>query len=231
MDCLLASSENVLGDSLRKWLYRLGFLVVALIINLGMFGLMPFLLTRNASVSSLEPMASPVNVIRLKQPETQVARVTEKPPEPPPKPLQKPANTAPQKPVQAKLVLPFDVNPRLPAGPQTLNLPVVPPPQFDSLADIFSVGDLDSPLIALVRIPPVYPMSAKSRGTEGWVRVRFIVNEDGSVENVSVEDSEPKNIFNDAVIRSVSGWKFKTATIGGIPVKTWAETTVRFKLD
>jgi protein TonB len=74
-------------------------------------------------------------------------------------------------------------------------------------------------------------MSAKSRGTEGWVQVRFIVNEDGSVGNVSVEDSDPKTIFNDAVIRSVSGWKFKTATIGGLPVKTWAETTVRFKLD
>lgn len=229
MDCLLSSPESVLPASLRKWLKRIGFLVVALIINLGMFGLMPSLLTRNAAISSLEPIASPINVIRLKQPETQVARVTEKHPEPPAK--QKPAKTAPQKPVQAKLVLPFDVNPRLPAGPQTLNLPVVPPTQFDSLADIFSVGDLDSPLIALVRIPPVYPMSAKSRGIEGWVRVRFIVNEDGSVDNVSVEDSEPKNIFNDAVIRSVSGWKFKTATIGGLPVKTWAETTVRFKLD
>lgn len=229
MDGLLSSPESVLFASLRKCLKLIGFLVVALIINLGMFGLMPSLLTRNASVSSLEPMASPIKVIRLKQPETPVARVTEKPPEPPPK--QKPAKTAPQKPVQTKLVLPFDVNPRLPAGPQTLDLPVVAPTRFDSLADIFSVGDIDSPLIALVRIPPVYPMSAKSRGTEGWVRVRFIVNEDGSVENVTVEDSEPKNIFNDAVIRSVSGWKFKTATIGGVPVKTWAETTVRFKLD
>lgn len=222
MDCLLSSPEKVLPAFLRKWLKRFGFLVVSLIINLGMFGLMPSLLTRDAAISSLEPMASPINVIRLKQPETQVARVTENPPEPPPK--QKPAKTAPQKPVQTKLVLPFDVHPRLPAGPQTLNLPVVPPTQFDSLADIFSVA-------ALVRIPPVYPMSAKSRGTEGWVQVRFIVNEDGSVGNVSVEDSDPKTIFNDAVIRSVSGWKFKTATIGGLPVKTWAETTVRFKLD
>jgi protein TonB len=229
MDCLLSSPEKVLPAFLRKWLKRFGFLVVSLIINLGMFGLMPSLLTRDAAISSLEPMASPINVIRLKQPETQVARVMENPPEPPPK--QKPAKTAPQKPVQTKLVLPFDVHPRLPAGPQTLNLPVVPPTQFDSLADIFSVGDLDSPLIALVRIPPVYPMSAKSRGTEGWVQVRFIVNEDGSVGNVSVEDSDPKTIFNDAVIRSVSGWKFKTATIGGLPVKTWAETTVRFKVD
>jgi protein TonB len=231
MDCLLSSPESVLPASLHKWLYRLGFLGIALMINLGMFGLMPFLLTRNASVSSVEPMSSPVNVICLKQPETEVARVIEKPPEPQPKPLQKPAKTALQKPVQARLVLPFDVNPRLPAGPQTLNLPVVPPTQFDSLADIFSVGDLDSSLISLVRIPPVYPMSAKRRGTEGWVQVRFIVNEDGSVGNVSVEDSDPKTIFNDAVIRSVSGWKFKTATIGGLPVKTWAETTVRFKLD
>ncbi|MFN2354828.1 MAG: energy transducer TonB [Desulfopila sp.] len=229
MESSLSSPTHVLPTSLRKWLFRFGLVIMALAINIGMFGLMPFLLTRTASVPSQVPMALPINVIRLKQPESEVQRIKEKPPEPPPKPrAEKPA---PQKPLQAKLTLPFDVNPRLPAAPGALTVPVVPPPQFDDLTDVFSINDLDSPLVVLVRIPPVYPMSAKSRGTEGWVRVRFVVNEDGSVGSISVEESEPKNIFNDAVIRSVSGWRFKTGTIGGVPVKTWAETTVRFKLD
>jgi protein TonB len=229
MESLLFSPASVQSASLRKWFCRLGFMSIALAINLAMFGLMPFLLTRNASIPSQEPMASPINVIRLKQPETPVTRINEKPPEPPPKP--KAEKPVPQKPLQSKLTLPFEVNPRLPAAPGSLTLPVVPPPQFDDLTDVFTINDLDSPLVVLVCIPPVYPMSAKSRGTEGWVRVRFVVNEDGSVGSVTVEDSEPKNIFNDAVIRSVSRWRFKTATIGGLPVKTWAETTVRFKLD
>jgi periplasmic protein TonB len=229
MESPLSSPAGALPPSLRKWLCRLGFVITALAINLGMFGLMPFLLTRNASIASQELVASPVNVIRLKQPETPVTRINERPPEPQPKP--KPEKPAAQKPLQAKLTLPFDVNPRLPAAPGALTLPVVPPPQFDDLTDVFSINDLDSPLVMLVRIPPVYPMSAKKRGTEGWVRVRFVVNEDGSVGSVSVEESDPKSIFNDAVIRSVSGWRFKAGTVGGLPVKTWAETTVHFKLD
>ncbi len=229
MESPLSSPASVQPASFRKWLCRLGFVITALAINLGMFGLMPFLLTRNASIASQELVTSPVNVIRLKQPETSVTRIKEKPPEPQPKP--KPEKPAAQNPLQAKLTLPIDVNPRLPAEPRALTLPVVPPPQFDDLTDVFSINDLDSPLVMLVRIPPMYPMSAKRRGVEGWVRVRFVVNEDGSVGTVTVADSEPKNIFNDAVIRSVSGWRFKTGTIGGLPVKTWAETTVRFKLD
>jgi len=229
MESLLSSPASVQSASLRKWLRRLGFMSIALAINLAMFGLMPFLLTRNTSIASQELVALPVNVIRLKQPETPVTRIKEKPPEPQPKP--KAEKPAAQKPLQAKLTLPFEVNPRLPAAPGALTLPVVPPPQFEDLTDVFSINDLDSPLVMLVRIPPMYPMSAKRRGVEGWVRVRFVVNEDGSVGSVTVEDSEPKSIFNDAVIRSVSGWRFKAGKVGGLPVKTWAETTVHFKLD
>lgn len=215
--------------SLRRWLGRLALLIAALTINLALFGLMPCLLTRGPSSPSLEHLVAQINVIRLKQPEPPAKRVTEKPPEPPPE--RKAPKPATPKPMQARLSLPFDVNPRLPAAPDSLNLPVVPAAQIAGLTDIFSSGDLDSPLMVLVRIPPVYPMSAKKRGMEGWVRVRFIVHEDGSVGSVSVEESDPKTIFDAAVFHSVSGWRFKAGTIGGLPVKTWAETVVRFKLD
>lgn len=63
------------------------------------------------------------------------------------------------------------------------------------------------------------------------MRIKFIVHEDGSVDSVTVEESEPKTVFDDAVIRAVSGWRFKAGTVGGVPVKAWAETVVRFKLD
>ena len=232
MDIVFLLGERGQSWSPHLWLRRFFIIAAALVINLALFGLMPCLLTRNSADFGNQTEINRINVIRLKQVESPVKQDSEKPPKPPkPPPERQAPKPAPPQPAATKLTLPFNINPRLPGVPETLSLPVIPATQMAGLADIFSVGDLDSPLIALVRIPPVYPMSAKRRGTEGWVRVRFIVNEDGSVDNVSVEDSEPKNIFNDAVIRSVSGWKFKTATIGGLPVKTWAETTVRFKLD
>lgn len=229
MDTALFSTGGKQSWSSHLWLRRCCIIAAALVINLTLFGLMPYLLTRNSADLTHQPEINRINVIRLKRPESPVKRDNENPPKPPqerqaPKP-------APSKPGMAKLTLPFDVNPRLPGGPDTLSLPVVPATQMAGLADIFSTGDLDSPLVVLARIPPIYPISAKNRGTEGWVKVRFIVHEDGGVGNVSVVESEPKSIFDDAVIRSVSGWHFKAGTIGGVPVKTWAETVVRFKLD
>ncbi len=232
MDAALPLSVCQGHWSPRLWLRRLGIVAAALMLNLALFGLMPYLLTRNSAPSARQPEVHQINVIRLKQADSPVKRSTEKPPEPPPErqaPKPETAKLAP-----TKLSLPFDVNPRLPAaGPDSLSVPVASLSQFSAgnLADIFSTGDLDLPLTVLARIPPVYPMSAKNRGTEGWVKVRFIVHEDGSVGSVSVVESEPKTIFDDAVIRSVTGWRFKAGTVGGVPVKTWAETVVRFKLD
>jgi len=229
MDSALSTAPCSHPRSPRFLLRSLGIGLTAVVLNLALFGLMPYLLTRNAAAPSRQQEIHQINVIRLKQADTPVKRTNEKPPEPPPE-RQTPKPQAP-KPAVAKLSLPFDINPRLPGAPDSLTLPVVPAAQVAGLADIFSTGDLDAPLTVLVRIPPVYPMSAKNRGTEGWVKVRFIVHEDGSVGSVSVLESQPKTIFDDAVVRSVSGWKFKAGTIGGAPVKTWAETVVRFKLD
>jgi protein TonB len=214
-----------------RWIPRLLTVIIALAINLALFNLMPYLLHGTADKPSMDQVISKINVIRLKQPESEVKRTTEKPPEPPPQPKAPKPPSA--KPSPTKLTLPFSINSRLPAGPNTLSLPVLPAATINTvgLQDIFSLGDLDSPLMVLTRIPPIYPLSAKHRGKEGWVRVRFIVYEDGHVGNVTVEESEPRDIFDASVIRSVSGWRFKAGTISGHAVKAWAETTVRFKLD
>lgn len=231
MDCLFDALSSRQSRACRKWIPRLLTVVIALIINLALFNLMPYLLHGTDDKPVMEQVVSQINVIRLKQPESVVKRMAEKPPEPPPE--RKAPKPLSAKAVPTKLTLPFSINPRLPAGPDTLALPVLPAATLDikGLHDIFSIGDLDAPLMVMARVPPIYPLHAKNRGTEGWVRVRFIVHEDGHVDNVTVEESEPRDVFDASVIRSVSGWRFKAGTIGGLAVKSWAETTVRFKLD
>ena len=98
------------------------------------------------------------------------------------------------------------------------------------LPDVFNVSDLDRPLITLSRIPPVYPMQAKRMGVEGWVKVRFVVTDRGTVERVTMVDACPPEVFDRSVTQCVSGWRFKPGTVEGMPVNTWAETTVTFHL-
>jgi protein TonB len=169
-------------------------------------------------------------VVRLKRLETAVKRRTDPLPEPPqPKLRPKPSL---EHPLQAKLTLPFAINPRLPSGPDTLALADLTPAAFDAVgfADAFAAGDLDAPLTVLARMPPVYPLSAKHRGIEGWVRVRFVVHDDGSVGQVTIMESKPPGTFDKSVTQCVMGWRFKPGTIEGVAVKAWAETTVRFEL-
>jgi periplasmic protein TonB len=209
----------------------LGAAAAALALNLVFFAAMPFLLHTAPSKPAFEEIVSRVNVIRLHREDTPVKRKTETPPEPPPE--RKQPRPAINRPIRAALSLPFELNPRLPASPGALSLPPLPPAAFAGAGNdnTFTAGDLDFPLTALARIPPVYPIQAKYRGIEGWARVRFLVREDGTVGSVTVVESKPPGVFDDCVIRCVSGWRFKPGTVDGMAVKALAETTIRFQLE
>jgi protein TonB len=163
-----------------------------------------------------------------------VARKTVKPPEPTEaKPVQHP-KAVQSRPVKLPLHLPFEINPRLPGGPSSLELPPLesaPVTGAGDLAGVFSAGELDAPLTPLTRLSPLYPMRAKDRGIEGWVKVKFLVDADGRVGEVSILDAHPEGLFEKSVRRCIGGWRFKPGTVAGMAVKTWVETTIRFELE
>jgi len=221
------SVASILQRSDRTaWLWAV---LGAIGLNLGLFLLMPWLQRPNTEKPAMDTLVSQIQVVRLKRPERTVE----------PKPVA-PPRVNPQKQPRPELrdmalqrpAWPFEINPRLPGGPDTLSLPAVETGlQNLGIAGLFSVGELDQPLITLVRMPPIYPLAAKRKGTEGWVTVRFIVNEQGTVEKTTIVEARPPGIFDDSVLRCVSGWRFKPGTVQGRSARVWAETTVRFELD
>lgn len=213
---------------------------IALAVNLVLFVIMPNLLQRKAVQPVYESVASQIHMVRIKRPDSEVHRKNSKPREALQKqdPL-KLLPAAPQ-PVITKLSLPFEINPRLPSGPTTLNLPPMESvgltapgqgPETPELKGVYDVGDLDNPLTVIARVPPDYPLNAKRRGIQGEVKVRFLVTEQGNVEDVSIVNAKPPGIFDQSVIDCVSKWRFKAGTVEGRPVKALAETTVRFELE
>jgi len=218
--------------SRRHWRTWLWSVLAAGGMNLLLFMLMPHLMDSAPARSSLETLIPQVNVVRVRRPETPVKRRTAKPP-PEPKPIEKP-QTAPRQPVMARLTLPFEVNPRLPAGPDTLALPALesaPLTPSAGLPGAFEPGQLDGPLTVLVRVPPLYPMNARRRGIEGWVKVLLVVDETGHVDGIQIVAAEPQGIFEQSVRRCVAGWRFLPGTVEGIPVRAKVETTIRFALE
>jgi protein TonB len=91
----------------------------------------------------------------------------------------------------------------------------------------------DGDLIPIVRIEPQFPREALINGISGYVRVSFMVMEDGSVEpgTVKVIEAKPPRLFDSAAQRAVSRWKFKPRIVDGRPVKRPAEQTINFNLE
>jgi protein TonB len=100
-----------------------------------------------------------------------------------------------------------------------------------SSGGIFTAGQLDGPLTVLAKTPPIYPAAARRQNIEGWIRVKFVVNEQGEVGQVDIVAAEPHGIFDQSVLRSLGNWRFKPGTIGGRVVKALVEQTITFKLQ
>ncbi len=88
-----------------------------------------------------------------------------------------------------------------------------------------------SGVVPLVRVPPKYPVRAANRHIEGWVKVEFTIQTDGSVDNAAVVAAEPENIFDDAALTAISKWKFKEKIVNGVAVPQRAVQKLQFKLE
>lgn len=209
----------------------------SILLNVILFGLMPGLIQRiPASKDKLETLEH-IQVIRVKKKETPPPR---KPPEKiaKPKPIKQiqttPAATRvkPRK-ITLKPRLAFELNSHLPAAPMDIVMPALE--HFSMEAPIlkanYDIGELDTGLIPLVKIPPIYPLRARRRGIQGFVTLGFTVTNQGFVDEIRIIKALPEKIFNKSVLACVSQWKFKTPTVEGIPVATKVTTTIRFKLE
>ncbi|MBW2287247.1 MAG: energy transducer TonB [Deltaproteobacteria bacterium] len=97
-------------------------------------------------------------------------------------------------------------------------------------ADLGSGGS-DRDVVPLVRVEPQYPMSAKQRGVEGWVELRFTITKAGTVENIVVTASNPGTIFNRSAVQAVSKWKYNPKIENGTAVdRPGVRQRIKFEL-
>ena len=86
-------------------------------------------------------------------------------------------------------------------------------------------------IVPVVVIRPMYPREAAISGTQGWVKVEFIITEAGTVKDPRVIDAKPPRVFNREAIRAILKWKFKPRVVDGIAVERRATQVIDFTLD
>jgi protein TonB len=150
--------------------------------------------------------------------------------------LREKTRAIPDRPEPPKKPPPPDlVTPELQAPPQAPNLDIefpdiAVPTDFKGafLGPVAAGGN--SQVVPLVRINPQYPRNELLAGVEGWVKVRFTVEPDGSVSSPKVIQSKPPRVFDTAALRAIKKWKFKPKVVNGIAVQQDGTQLIEFKL-
>lgn len=114
--------------------------------------------------------------------------------------------------------------------------PDMPKPDFDTSdvsqgVDIGSVNvnvDLnvggvggfssDGEYLPIVKVNPVYPRRAQTRGIEGYVILEFTVTKLGTVIDPVVKEAKPPGIFDRAAINAALKFKYKPKVVNGDPI-------------
>ena len=78
---------------------------------------------------------------------------------------------------------------------------------------------------------PQYPSEARAAGIEGYVVVRYGIDRQGNVINISVVEAVPEGVFDDAALVAVSSWRYQPKMVAGEAQETpLVESTVHFKI-
>ncbi len=76
-----------------------------------------------------------------------------------------------------------------------------------------------------------YPAAARDQKIEGYVKVAYDVNADGTTSNARVVESVPPGVFDASALAAVRTWRFKPAVDHGKVVTTKDRVSrVKFRL-
>jgi protein TonB len=121
--------------------------------------------------------------------------------------------------------LPSDVPPPRPPEPKPVEKAPEPPPPSGPV----QVSSTIQAAKLIRRVQPSYPIPAKSARISGTVRLRAIISEDGSIEQLSVLGGHP--FLVQAAVQAVKQWRYRPTLLNGRPVQVATEIEVNFVLS
>ncbi len=97
--------------------------------------------------------------------------------------------------------------------------------------EIFNLNQVDRKPRVLRAVTPAYPFEAQKKGIEGKVILRFVVDENGQVQNPEVIKAEPAGVFEEAAIAAILKYRFDPAVIDNKKVKCFAILPIGFRIN
>lgn len=191
--------------------------VIGTVVTLSLLFVMHLLIASGKSALTKPRDRAKLEFVRVKRNEN--LNVEDFTPEKPPKPPETPPETPPQ-----------DMDNMDPNAP-SIN---VAPPTVAQNADIGGPGGMniaEGDYLPIVRVAPVYPARALSRGLEGHVDLSFTVTTAGTVRDPIILFST-SSLFERAATRAVLKFKYKPRVVDGVPVDvSGVKTRITFQIE
>jgi len=191
--------------------------VVGVVITLSLLFVMQLLIASGKAALTDPRERAQLDFVRVKRNEN--LNTEDFTPDKPPPPPEVPPETPPQE---------MDsVDPNAP----TIN---VAPPAVSADTSIGGPGGMniaEGDYLPIVRVAPVYPARALSRGLEGYVDLSFTVTTAGTVIDPVVLFST-SSLFERAATRAVLKFKYKPRVVDGVPVDVpGVKTRISFQIE
>ena len=95
----------------------------------------------------------------------------------------------------------------------------------------FGLAPSDGEYLPIVKVQPVYPRRALSRGIEGYVIVEFTVTKQGTTRDIIVVEST-SGMFESAAIKAASKFKYKPRVVDGQPIEVpGVQNKITFEIE
>ena len=192
-------------------------IVIGVVVTMSLLFLMQVLIATGKQALTKPRDRAKLEFVRVKR--NEALNTEDFTPEKPPKPPETPPETPPQD--------MDNVNPDAP----TIN---VAPPTVSTDTSIGGPGGMnvaEGDYLPIVRVAPVYPARALSRGLEGYVDLSFTVTTAGTVRDPAVIFST-SSLFERAAMRAVLKFKYKPRVVDGVPVDVPnVKTRITFKIE
>ena len=192
---------------------------IALTVVFGLFWLMQYLISIADRRLDDDDPGRMLEFVRI-NPEEVVNR-RQPPPKKPPPPDQPPPEPPPP---TMDNVTPEAQSVQVSAAPVNTNI------NLD--ASGFGLAPSDGEYLPIVKVQPIYPRRAQSRGIEGYVIVEFTVTKSGTTKDLRVVESEPSGIFDKASLAAAAKFKYKPRVVDGQPIEVpGVQNKITFELE
>jgi protein TonB len=96
---------------------------------------------------------------------------------------------------------------------------IAPSAKVDLAISTTGMSTGDGEYLPIVKVAPIYPRRAQSRGITGYCIVEYTVTSSGAIRDPKAVDCQPSGVFEDASVKASTKFKYKPRVVDGVAIE------------